>query len=217
MFKIVKSEMEYFIWLYAVIAVMLFAFTFFAAVDHVVFESHRFFGKYFWSALIGLGCYLLVYTMGVSRIKEKRDRQLVIVPLSLKKIALARLLFGTSPFLLIYLYLLIFSFIADEKWDLFANRINAQTGILFVFLAMVALFMSLRNLWLTDSILKKSFKLIFAMTFSLLPIGLLISAIIMSVIPPIEFLTEEFYFYLAGFVLFAISVLAFSKQETYLN
>jgi hypothetical protein len=217
MFKLIKSEIEYFIWLYAVIALMLFTFTFFAAADQVVFESHRFFGKYFWSALIGLGCYLLVYTMGISRIKEKRDRQLVILPLSLKKIAFARLLFGTSPFLLIYLYLMIFSFLADKKWDLFATRINAQTGMLFVFLAMVALFMSLKNLWLKDPILIKSFKLISAMTASLLPIGLFISGVIMSVIPPIEFLTEEFYFYLAGFALFAVSVLAFSKQETYLN
>lgn len=216
MFKLAKSEISYFIWIYISIGIMLICFALFSVWDIKLFENSRFLSRYFWSAIIGLGCYAVVFAIWTARRKENRDRQIMLLPLTVNHVSRARLLFGLSPFLMIFIFLMVFRLFASSEWKTFIDRINAQTGLFFILLSAIALIFSLNNKWLNDKLFIKLSKVIFILAITILPVFFFLSAVTFSVIPAIPVLTEEFYFYLtAVFVMYAATV-AFRKQESYL-
>lgn len=216
MLKLAKSEISYFIWIYISIGIMLICFTLFAVWDIKLFEYSRFLSRYFWSAIIGLGCYAVVFAIWTTRRKEKRDRQIMLLPLSVSQVSRARLLFGLSPFLMIFISLMIFRLFASSEWKTFIDRINAQTGLFFILLSTIALIYSLNNKWLTDSIFIKISKVISILVITILPVFFFLNAVTFSVIPALPILTEEFYSYLTALFVMYIATLAFRKQESFL-
>ena len=73
MLKILKAEIEYNKTLLVVMLLLPLSFTIFALNDVKLFPQIYFLKKYFWSMVIGLGTYFLVYVIWTVRKKEFRD------------------------------------------------------------------------------------------------------------------------------------------------
>ena len=81
MLQMLKTEIEYF-WIYLLIIVLLLlGFTVFELNNIAFFSDIYLFKKYFWSMVIGMGAYIIVYIIWVMRKKELRDRFNIILPL----------------------------------------------------------------------------------------------------------------------------------------
>ncbi len=105
MYKLFKSEIEYFILPVIIVVMLPLSFTFSALNDLKVFTEIYFLKKYFWSTVIGLGIYGLVFIVWSIKKKELRERVHALIPMSVKSISISRWLFGIIPFVLVGFYI----------------------------------------------------------------------------------------------------------------
>ena len=217
MLQILKAEIEYF-WIHLLIIVMLLlSFTVFELNNIAFFSDIYLFKKYFWSMVIGMGAYIIVYIIWVVRKKELRDRSTIILPLNINQLSLVRWLFGIIPFVFILLYLETNRFILPEQQAIFIDRINGQLGMMFIALAAIDLVM---NAWSALALLRYdkrllySFLLIVVLTVSSFGV---IYAVSTSVIKPFGFGGEEIYFFIWGLVVSVVDAIIFTKQKSFLG
>jgi hypothetical protein len=83
MYGLIKIELKYFKIPLFVIVLLLLLFTIYAINDVQVFSDIEFLGKYFWSMVIGLGSYGIVFILWSQRVKEKHERMIYLLPISL--------------------------------------------------------------------------------------------------------------------------------------
>ena len=217
MLQILKAEIEYF-WIHLLIIVMLLlSFTVFELNDIAFFSDIYLFKKYFWSMVIGMGAYFIVYVIWVVRKKELRDRSTIILPLNINQLSIVRWLFGITPFVFILLYLEMNRFILPEQQAIFIDRIYGQLGMMFIALAAIDLVM---NAWSALALLRYdkrllySFLLIVVLTVSSFGV---IYAVSTSVIKPFGFGGEEIYFFIWGLVVSVVDAIIFTKQKSFLG
>ena len=217
MLQILKAEIEYF-WIHLLIIVLLLlSFTLFE-LNNIAFLSDIYlFKKYFWSMVIGLGTYFIVYVIWVVRKKELRDRSTIILPLNINQLSIVRWLFGITPFVFIFLYLEMNRFIIPEQQAIFIDRINGQLGMMFIALAAVDLVM---NAWSSLALLRYDKRLLYSF-FLIVVLAVssfgVIYAVSTSAIKPFGFGGEEIYFFIWGFVVSVVDVIIFTKQKSFLG
>jgi uncharacterized membrane protein YqjE len=105
MITLIKTEVKYFGLQLVLILLLLLAFTAFSLNDIKIFVQIYFLKTYFWSAIIGLGVYGLVFIIWSIRKKEMRERVHALIPMSVKSISISRWLFGIIPFVLVGFYI----------------------------------------------------------------------------------------------------------------
>ena len=217
MLQILKAEIEYFRIHLLIIVLLLLSFTLFE-LNNIAFLSDIYlFKKYFWSMVIGLGTYFIVYVIWVVRKKELRDRSTIILHLNINQLSIVRWLFGITPFVFILLYLEMNRFILPEQQAIFIDRIYGQLGMMFIALAAIDLVM---NAWSALALLRYDKRLLYSF---LLIVVLAVSsfgviyAVSTSVIKPFGFGGEEIYFFIWGLVLSVVDAIIFTKQKSFLG
>ncbi len=215
MWRLIKNEISYFSNIFLVIAAILATFTIFTNIDYQPFKSNSFWNKYFWAALIGTGSYLLVYLIWNQRVKEKRDRFHALLPMSVKYIARARIIFGLFPVICVagYLFLIEITAFNDPKGD--AARSFAQLGLSFIFLVIILILFDVRFIFTRKNENSNAFRM--------LVIGLILAAISFTAvfligIPVYNLIYhegEEVIFYLWGLTLSVISTIIFMKRKSF--
>jgi hypothetical protein len=217
MLALLKSEMKYFRFPLLVMIILPLIFTAFALSDIKTFPQVYFLKKYFWSALVGLGIYGLVFMIWSMRKKEMRERKHALTPIAVNRISFMRWLFGISPFVLVGLYIELLHGVLPFEQLIFIDRINGQLGMMFIALVAVDLVM---NSWIAleskryDKRLIYSFLLVVALaTFSF---GIIYS-VTTSLIKPLGFGGEEIIFFIWAIIISIIDTIVFTKRKSFLG
>jgi hypothetical protein len=217
MLALLKTEMKYFRLPLLVIIILPLIFTAFAISDIKTFPQVYFLKKYFWSVLVGLGIYGLVFLIWSMRKKEMRERKHALTPITVNRISFIRWLFGITPFVLVGLYIELLHGVLPLDQLIFIDRINGQLGMMFIALVAVDLVI---NSWIAleskryDKRLIYSFLLIIALIA--LSIGVIYS-VTTSLIKPFGFGGEEIFFFIWGLLLSVIDALIFTKRKSFLG
>lgn len=135
MFALLISEVKYFRFLLALILLFPVVFTFSTLSNAILFENVYFMEKYFWSTLIGLGTYGLLFTIWTVKLKERRSRIYLLLPKSKIILSLTRWLFGITPLIFLLMYLYILKYFIPYEQTIQITRTTAQLGLLIIFLA----------------------------------------------------------------------------------
>ena len=217
MFKLLKSEIEYFILLVLLIILLPLCFTVFAINDVQAFSQIYFFKKYFWSVLVGLGIYALVFIIWTLRKKELRERKHALIPLATKKISISRWLCGISPFILVGLYIELHHYFLPTGQQIFIDRINGQLGLIFIALIAVDLVI---NFWIALERKRYAKRIIISVmlviTLTALSVGV-IYAVSTSIIKPFGFGGEEIFFFIWGIIISIVDAIVFTKRKSFLG
>lgn len=214
---ILKAEIKYFVSLVLAIIIPPLGFTIFATAKILPFQGTGFLTKYFWSLVIGMGTYLFVFIIWSIRKKEIRDSLHSILPVSINNIAVARLIFGAAPFLLIYIYIESHRLFLSAEQVVFISKINAQLGMMFFALVSVDLVM---NAWSALTHLKYGNRLLYSFLFVVCLIAasfVVVYSVTMSLLKPFYLGGEEFYFMLWGLVLSIIDAVIFTNRKSFLS
>ncbi len=217
MWKLIRTEIVYNKYLFGAQLILLVAFTTFALMDISPFENSYFLGKYFWSILVGLGIYLLVFALWSIRKKETRDRLHGLVPVNIKRLSIMRWVLGVSPFLLGIIYLESLEFVLPHGQQVFVGRINAQLSLLFIFIASFDLIINMDN-YLGILFSKYRYRIV-GVTAALIIVlsSLLIYLIIQLEIDSILIFGDWIFFFIWGFLISIVSTVIFSKRKSYLT
>lgn len=217
MFKLLKSEIEYFWLLVLPIIFLPISFTIFALIDIKAFAEVYFLKKYFWSALVGLGIYGLVFIIWSLRKREFRERSHALIPVTTYRRSIIRWIFGISPWLIVGLYIELHHLFIPTGQQIFIDRINGQLGLMFIALVAVDLVL---NSWIALESKRYSKKLIYSvfLTFAIagLSVGVIYS-VSTSLIKPFGFGGEEIFFFIWGIVISLIDTVVFTKRKSFLG
>jgi hypothetical protein len=104
----------------------------------------KIFGVDYWGGIIAGFLYLIYFIMMPIRIKEERERQNLLLPLSFKQIAVSDALYFGLPLLLTLVYLLFFHVTIFSLWVEQSASASAQIGI---FSLVVTSFIMVRQIW----------------------------------------------------------------------
>lgn len=217
MYKLLKSEIQYFKISLAIIVLLPLAFTVSALSNILLFENIYFLRKYFWSMIIGVGTYVLVFIIWSMRKKEMREREHALLPITLNSISFFRWIFGIAPFVLIGLYIELLRSVLPSQQLIFIDRINGQLGMMFIALVAVDLVI---NAWIAieskryDKRVIYSFILIVALI--ILSFGVIYSVSV-SIIKPLGFGGEEVIFFIWGIIISVFDVIVFTKRKLFLG
>jgi len=217
MYKLLKSEIQYFKLPLAIIVLLPLIFTVFALSNILLFENIYFLKKYFWSMIVGVGTYALVFIIWSLRKKEMREREHALLPITLNNLSFFRWVFGIAPFVLIGSYIELLRNVLPSQQLIFIDRINGQLGMMFIALAAVDLVI---NTWIAleskryDKRVIYSFILIVALI--ILSFGIIYS-VSASLIKPLGFGGEEIVFFIWGIIISVFDVFVFAKRKLYLG
>jgi len=217
MLKILKAEIEYFKLLILAIVLLPLLFTVFAMNDVLLFQNVYFLKKYFWSVVVGLGIYAFVFMIWSLRKKELREREHILLPISINRIAFNRWLFGVAPFILIGGYLEIIRHCLPDQQTIFIERINGLLGILFMFLTAFDLLMNASFAITQKSYFKRKFSLAGIFLALLILTIAIINFVSSSEIKPFPTGGEEIFFFIWGFMISVVDAFVFIKRKIFLG
>lgn len=217
MYRLIKIELEYFkVPLFAIVLILL-SFTYFALNDIRLFSEIDFLKKYFWSMVVGLGSYGLIYYLWTQRVREKHERMIYLLPISLNSKKWSRWIFAVLPYLFVMIFIQILYSFLPEDWNQQIGRISAQVGLLSMALAGIFI---IRDYWFTEQQRGESFKVVVASAIILIAaIGAVAIIRISSydIIPPIYIYQEEMMFFVWGIIISSMALLFYVKRKNYLE
>ena len=188
MWELIKAEIEYFKIPLMAIVILPLSFTIFAMADIHLFHQTYFLKKYFWSMVLGVGTYAFVLIIWTIRKKEMRDRLHSSLPVSLNQTAIIRWLFGIAPFILTWIYIEMLRNVIPVAQTIFMNRINAQIGLMFIFLTSFDVIINADN-----SLVYRRYVKLFLIILVLIFLSLgVIYLVTISVIPPFPIGESQF-------------------------
>jgi len=217
MWTLITSEIKYNLYNWILIAALPVSFTLMGWLDIKVFQNIEFLKKYFWSALIGLGIYVLIFSIWAERAKELRDRHLALLPLEKRKVTLIRFFTAILPFIILPVYLELARYIINNSWFEHIERIPGQLGLLFIFIAMLSIIMDLRFHFLAKNVKYKSVLIISVFIILLIMSFGIIYMVTTSILPPLPVGEGWIYFYLWGLLIAVAAGLVFYKRESFLS
>lgn len=226
MWKLVKSEFKY----YGVAFTAPIFFT-------ILFQATEFFVLYTtsdldiksvhsknvetWGGFYSLVIFISIFSIWSTRIKEKRERVLAILPLTAKQIALSRFWFAVIPLTILVSYLLIFHLTVNCVWDISLRLPLVQLGVVFI---LFAGFIRARDDWFSHWNFGRRFQNAFV-TVLIIQIMVVVLFVVLpkSYEGSVSSFDKAFYyyvksiFYLLGLVIMATTIFSFIKRKSYLN
>jgi len=137
MWNLIKAEFTYNVYIYATLLLLFLTYTVFALFNYELLRA-EYFGVDYWGGFLAGILYLFYFIMWPIRIKELREKQNVVLPLSLKQIALGNTLYIAIPVLFTLVYFLIFHISILSLWEEQTASIVTQLGSFFtVFTAFI--------------------------------------------------------------------------------
>ena len=217
MYRLLKSEIEYFIIPLIIVAIIPLCFTLAALNDLKAFTEIYFLKKYFWASVIGLGIYGLVFMVWSIKKKELRERVHALIPLSVKSISISRWLFGIIPFVLVGFYIELNRGVLPSEQIVFISRINGQLGIMFIALVGIDLII---NSWHALSAKRYDKRIVYivliAIVVALLSFGV-VNSVTTGILKPLSFGDGEIYFFFWGIILSVADAVIFTKRKLFLS
>ena len=217
MLKLLKAEIAYYKYFFIGILLLPTMFLISAMNEIIPFTDVYFLNKYLWSMIVGMGTYILVYSIWALRKKESRERLIIMVPLSISNLSIARWLFGIAPFVIVGLFIGQLINILPEQQLIFIARINGQLGMMFMFVVAVDLVI---NAWFAFEFIRFDKRIIysFLLTVSLLALSFgVISSVSTSLLKPFGFAGEEIYFFIWALIISIIDLYIFAKRKSFLG
>jgi hypothetical protein len=169
----------------------------------------------FWGALFAFFFYLLIYSMWIVRLKEKRIRLHSTLPVSQRTNAISRMLFIVSIIIISFIYITV-QLVLVPSWYDESSGIFAQLGFVFI---VFSLFIISRDLWYLNS--KKLLNNTWIIFLTLIVL-LSISASIFIYVRPFLYDISGAYAGRAVFLVWAIILTVFTtytfvKRKQYLS
>ncbi len=211
--QLLINDLKYYWFVFMMMSLPLIIFTILGLTDTYIDLNMEFINKYFWSLVIGLGSYFLIYGMHVNKYKEKHDRVLAYLPVPLKNRAIYKFAFGIFPIVSIVFFLEFLRTILPDSLNTTITRIDAQLSLLFIFLGIMSTsydYMKCPTKKIKHSIRSASIVII----LSLLSAGFII-LVGSETIPPIVKGRDEIYFYLWGIVIAVVASVIYYRRESF--
>jgi hypothetical protein len=216
MWNFIKAEFEYNILYYTAIAVIYLAFTTFAIFNIELLDPKQF-GVDYWGGFIAGFLYLFYFIMYPIRIKEQRERQNVLLPISLKQISLSYLIYFSLPVLISIIYFLVLHISILSLWNEQSASTVAQLGMFFT---VVSAFIFIRQLWYLIELRRTSIKINYLIA-AVIYLLILIAAILIFIRQISYELLGWYYgrmiFYLPVMINLFLSYKFFLKRKSYLT
>jgi hypothetical protein len=214
MWTLLKSEIKYNAGLFFLIALICLTFTVLGLLDLELFKSGSFLEKYFWTIIISVGSYFIIFVYWSIRTVEKRDRLSVLLPLRKSELFFIRYLTGVVPFLIIASYIELNRLFLPGDWYVYIERISAQLSMLFIFLSLFAIAMEFQ--------LKAKFQstgrnvINFIILFNLIAASIALYTLDgFSYLPQMGQLEGRLYFYIWGMITSFTAVRVFYRRSSY--
>ena len=217
MYKLIINEIRYFKLSLILVGLLLLIFTIFALSNTLIFQQVFFLKKFFWSMIVGLGTYGLVFFIWMQRVKEKHERIHNLLPVTNRKKSLNRWLFAILPFSLTLIYVQLLQFFLTEDWIISVGRISAQIG--FLSMALASMFL-VRDLWFVKINHGELFRIfIGAIIIMIATLGAIGITQVFSYknIKPFYVHEEELLFFVWGLIISAATIFAYRKRKSYLE
>jgi hypothetical protein len=217
MITLIKTEVKYFGLQLVLILLLLLAFTAFSLNDIKIFVQIYFLKTYFWSAIIGLGVYGLVFVIWSIRKKEMRERVHALIPMSVKSISISRWLFGIIPFVLVGFYIELLRRVLPSEQIVFISRINGQLGMMFIALVGIDL---LINSWYALGAKRYDKRIVYIVLITIVVLLLsfrVVYSVTTALLKPLSFGDGEIYFFFWGIILSITDAFVFTKRKTFLS
>jgi hypothetical protein len=167
--------------------------------------------------VIGLGSYGIVFILWSQRVKEKHERMIYLLPISLNSKRWGRWIFAILPFLFVMIYIQTLHFFLSEDWNVHVGRISAQIG--FLSMALASIFI-IRDYWFIANNKGDLYKIIVAtliITVSTLGAIFITKIFSYDIFPPLYIHQEELMFFVWGIIISSIALLFYSKRKNYLE
>ncbi|MBU0473416.1 MAG: hypothetical protein KKF62_04575 [Bacteroidetes bacterium] len=217
MLHLLKTEIEYYKYYLGGIMLLPILFLLFAMLNIHLFQETYFLKKYFWSMLVGIGTYALVFILWTLRKRELRERIFASLPLTINQISIARGLFGVLPFLVVGIFIELLNKIVHDEQVIYIHRIFAQLGMMFIFLMAIDLVLNSWNVFARLEIFLRVGLILVLMVLILATSSSVIYAMSSSILKPFGFGGEEIYFYIWGLILALIDIIIFTKRKTFFD
>ncbi len=211
---LIKSELKYNSGLILITAFINIAFAVTGLLDISLFSENSFIGKYFWSIIIAVGSYFIIFIYWTKRTVEKKDRLYALLPLTNKQLALFRYLLGVLPFIIIASWIELNRLFLPEEWHKYIERISTQLSMLFIFLSLFAAGMELQY----DTAYKQKLDKIIdsVMLFNLIAASIALYTLEgFTYLPQMGVLEGRVYFYAWGLIVSFAAVRMFYKRKLY--
>jgi hypothetical protein len=214
MWMLIKSEIKYNGRIVFITALINIAFTVFGLLGINIFPSESFPGKYFWTIIVAVGSYFVIFIYWTIRTVEKRERLSALLPLTKKQLALIRYLLGVIPFLVIASWIELNRLILPPEYHKFIARISTQLSMLFIFLSLFAIGMELHFETPYKSRINKIIDSIILFNLTAASIALY-TLEGFTYLPQMGVLEGRVYFYVWGLIVSSVAVRFFYKRISY--
>ncbi|MFC2084517.1 hypothetical protein ACFLS9_05625 [Bacteroidota bacterium] len=215
MWRLLKEEIKYNYHFMVGVFIMFPAYSIFAITDTNIM-SERLFGVDYWGGIFSLMFYVLFFGFWISRIKERRNRMLFLLPLDIKSIAIVRALFNQLILLTAICYLVVIHLLILPVWHEASGGILVQIGMVFIIFAAVII---IRDLWF---IIEVNDLTKLAVMFIALCCILAGTFIIFVYLRPLLYdslgnISGKIVFSVWAIILLSITVCLFIKRKSYLS
>lgn len=212
--RLLINDIKYYWFVFLMISIPVGIFTILGLTNLRVDITVEFLNKYFWPLTIGLGSYFLIYGMHANKYKEKNDRLLGTLPLSIKFRATYKFIFGVLPIVSIVLYLELLRTVLPIETHKTITRIDAQLSLLFIFLGIMST--SFDYLKCPMNRKGRSLKSAAIVIGLALLTALFILLVASETIPPIVQGRDEIYFYLWGVIMALVASIIYYRRTSFL-
>lgn len=211
---LIKSEIKYNSGIVLATALINIAFTVSGLLGMNLLPPESFLGKYFWTIIIAVGSYFIIFIYWTKRTVEKRERLSVLLPITKKQIALIRYLLGVLPFFIIASWIELNRLILSQEWHVYIDRISTQLSMLFIFLSLFAVGMEFQYNSPFKSGVNKIIDsvILFNLTAASIALYTLDG---FTYLPQMGVLEGRVYFYVWGLIVSIAAVRQFYKRSLY--
>ena len=222
MWKLVKSELKYYriAFVALVFLTIIFQlFEFFVLKTMLEMEGEISLPQINnWNSTFSFLLVFSIFSIWHNRIKEKRERHVLLLPLSNKQLSIGRFWFTIIPFLIMIGYFFIILLFTNSIWRIKLTVPSADIGIM---ISLLACYILIRDNWLSYSDLgEKLGAVVISGVIVLSLLGILSYSIQIkheSVIHVFGLPYDNIQYYILGLVIMLTTIFSYQKRKSYLS
>jgi hypothetical protein len=139
MFAIIKNEFEYNFKHLVLITLMSISYAICMTLHLNFLDDERLVSRVVWPLMIGFGPVIYIASLSAAAIYSGRQMKFVLLPISLRKISIARLFLAVTPLLFVFILLVISNELFFDKLQSLTDRIFYSSGVYFLLFAFLAI------------------------------------------------------------------------------
>ncbi len=171
-----------------------------------------------WNSTFSFLLVFSFFSIWQNRIKEKRERHLLLLPLSSKELAASRFWFTLVPFLIIVSYFFLINLVTSSIWQIRLTVPSAELGIMFSLLAAYIFVRDKRfSYWNLGE--RIGYLLFYGVLVFAPPLILFYTIQIkhQNILSILGFPYENIQYFLLGLIVLLTTILSYQKRKSYLS